>query len=113
MQANADSNASQTTFADKFCLAAIISTFIGISLFLLLEILVRHYRFGDIMGFGIFISIVLVCFIAPFLGVIAIIDIRTNWQSVIKTDDRNKNGSKVRKIFQRFFAASLLFSLTV
>jgi len=119
METQTDTNASRKTYADnadKLCLAAIVSLLIGISSFFLCLAADRfvqpHWRsLEDVFAVGIWLSIELLCFVVPFLGLIAIINIITDWRLITNPDKDSQSEGLIRKIACRFLITSLLFAI--
>ena len=108
METHTDTNTTRKTYADKLCLAAIISCFIGISSFFLCLVLDRfippHWRnLEDVLVTGIWLGIGLICFIVPFLALSAIIDILTNWRVVTNPDDDKRSQGLLHKTARNLF----------
>ncbi len=116
MKAKTDSNTSGKIRADKLCIAASISLLLGICLLVLcfvLSIFVQPYfrSLVDVFALGIWLSIPLLCFVVPLLGLIAIINIITDWRFVTNPDDVPQSQSLICKIARRFLITSLLFAM--
>jgi hypothetical protein len=116
MKAQTDSNTSGKIRADKLCIAASISLLLGISQLVLCFVLnhfVQPYfrSLEDVFALGIWLSIAFLCFVVPFLGLIAIINIITDWRFVTNPDDGPQSKDLIRKIACRFLITSLLFAI--
>jgi hypothetical protein len=116
MKAKTDSNNSGKIRADKLCIAASISLLLGISQLILCFVLnhfVQPYfrSLEDVFALGIWLSIAFLCFVVPFLGLIAIINIITDWRFVTNPDDGPQSKDLIRKIARSFLITSLLFAI--
>jgi hypothetical protein len=116
METQKDTNASRKTYADKLCLAAIISLLIGIGSFLLcldLDRFIHHHwpSFENVYLTGTNLWLGLICLVVPFLALAAIINVLTNWRVVTNPDDSVQNRDLLHKTARNFFITSILFAL--
>jgi hypothetical protein len=116
MENQNDSNAPPKIYAGKLCIAASISILLGIGLFFPCFLLNRfmkppYYILKDVCGLGIFLSMALLFFIAPLLGIIAIKDILSKLRSITNPDYISINETAVRKIACNFRSAGLFSAL--
>lgn len=111
-----NTNISRKTYADRLCLAVIVSFLIGIGSFVLCLVLnfslQPHRRnLGDVFAIGIWLGLGLICFVVPFLALAAIINILTNWRAVTNPDDAPPNQCLLHKTAYNFLITSILFVL--
>ena len=116
METQTDTNASRKTYADKLCLAAIVSFLIGIGSFVLCLVLnfsIQPHRrnLEDVFAIYIWFGLGLICFVVPFLALAAIINILTNWRAVTNPDDGPRSQGILRKTAYNFHITSILFAL--
>jgi len=116
METQTESKTPRKIRADKLCIAASISLLLGISQLVLCFVLnhfVQPYfrSLEDVFALGIWLSIAFLCFVVPLLGLIAIINIITDWRFVTNPDDGPQSQALIRKIACRFLITSLLFAI--
>jgi len=107
---------SRRIYADKLCLAAIVSFLIGIGLFLLCLALDRfvHNRwpnFENVYVTGTNLCLGLIFLVVPFLALAAIINVLTNWRAVTNPDDSSRSQGLLYKTANNFLITSILFAL--
>lgn len=100
MDNQSNSDDSQKSCAGKLCVAASMLLLLGISLFIL----------ADLFGVSVSLPVAIVGLAVPFLGLLAIRDILSNWRSFTNPDDGPKSESLILKIADRFLLTGLLFA---
>lgn len=100
METQKDSNTPHEIVAGKLCIAASISILLGVGLFFLFEV-----HSGDVS-----FSMVILGLVAPFLGLLAILNVLSYWRSVTNPDD-SKSEYLILKIADRFMITGLLFAV--
>ncbi|MHC4240390.1 MAG: hypothetical protein ACYSUC_11675, partial [Planctomycetota bacterium] len=116
MESEPISYGAHKTSADKLCLVAIISLLSGVGLFFLFFGLDRlaedHWRgVGDGFVCGIWASLGLVVFVAPFFAFLAITSMLSCWRDAVKPDHGRPDEERIRKIASRFLVCSILFAV--
>jgi len=116
METEPVSNGAQKTNAEKLCLAAIISFFIGIGLLFLSLALnwfaKKHWRgSGDAFACGAWASFGLIVFVTPFLGFFAILNMLSCWRDTTRPALGRPDEGHVRRIAGRFLVCSILFAI--
>jgi len=92
METQNESNTQPKIYAGKLCIAASICLLVGISLFFLLEL----------SNEDVSLSFAILGLVVPFLGLLAIGNICSNWRSVTNPDDGSKSKDLIIKIADRF-----------
>ncbi len=115
METQIDSNTLRKIRAGRFCSFASIILLLGISLFflcLLLHYFTEQYDpiQEDTFSIAVFFTIAIIYLVVPFLGLLAIRDILSNWRFVTNPDDGSKSESLICKIAYSFLTAGLLFA---
>ena len=116
MGTQTDTNVSRRIYADKLCLAAIVSFLIGIcSFFLCLDLdsfVHNHWpSFENVYVTGTYLWFGLICFIVLFLALAAIINVLINWRVVTNPDDSSRSQGLFYKTASNLFITSILFAL--
>ena len=115
METQKTKNISRRIYADKLCLAAIVSFLIGICLNFLCLLLNSfdqiQWLSPDAFAIGGWLMLMPVFFIVPFLALAAIINILTNWRAVTNPDDGQRNQDLLCKTSYYFLITSILFLL--
>jgi hypothetical protein len=101
MNNQSNSDDSQNIHAGKLCFAAFISILLGVGLFFIFEV---HSADASC-------SFVILGLVVPFLGLLAIGNILSNWRSIKNPDYVSKNETMIRKIAYRFLVTGLLFAI--
>lgn len=119
MVAQAGSDTSGKTLADKFCVAVVISILLGLGLPALLLVINNFFprhRFGStfsqVFQICLLISILFVYLIAPLLGIFAFVALLRNWRPITRRDDVSHVEGQTRKIARRFLSAAELFAIS-
>jgi hypothetical protein len=112
MENQTDSKTPQKIYAGKLCIAASICLIVGISSFFLC-LLGFHFmdNLEDLFSVGCMLNIGIVGFAVPFLGLLAIIDIHSNWQFLRNPDYSSKNETMILKIAYSFMMSGLIFAI--
>jgi len=116
METQTDSNTPQKINADNLCIAASIILLLGTSsfflyLYLLFSMQKYFHNLEVLFRMGCFLSMALVGFVVPLLGLLAIRDIRSNWQLLTNPDSGSKSEDGIRKTAYSFLIAGLLFAV--
>ncbi|MCP4263054.1 MAG: hypothetical protein GY774_36905 [Planctomycetes bacterium] len=116
METQIKSNSPKKIRAGKFSKAASICLLVGISYFFI-SLLVGNsvqphdHSFRDICALGIFLSVAIIFLVAPFLGLLAVRNILSNWRSFTNPDNGSKNEDLIRGMAFRFLVPGLLFAI--